>query len=95
MDEPFALFGKGTPEQDEIAALLANTNESEWQTLNRYLEQLAEMQQFDRQVALRKWRLVELIDLSFRPFAYLLVSMRVQKRTRKACLTQVGLKSVG
>ncbi len=56
-------IGKGTPEQDELAALLANTDISEWQTLNRYLEQLAETQQFDRQVALRKWRLVELKHL--------------------------------
>ena len=53
-------IGKGTPEQDEVAALLANTDPSEWQTVDRHLEQLAGMQKFDRQVALRKWRLVEL-----------------------------------
>jgi hypothetical protein len=51
---------KGTPEQDELAALLANADTSEWQTVDRYLEQLADTQQFDRQVALRKWRLAEL-----------------------------------
>ena len=56
-------IGKGTPEQDEVAALLANTDPSEWQTVDRYLEQLAATQQFDRSVALRKWRLVELKSL--------------------------------
>ena len=52
--------GKGTPEQDELAALLANTDPSEWQTVDCYLGQLAETQHFDRQIALRKWRLAEL-----------------------------------
>lgn len=56
-------FGKGTPEQDDLAALLANTDTSEWQTVDCYLEQLAETQQFDRQLALRKWRLAELKQL--------------------------------
>jgi len=53
-------IGRGTPEQDELAALLVNTDPSEWQTIDRYLEQLADTQQFDRQTALRKWRLAEL-----------------------------------
>ena len=57
------LIGKGTPEQDELAALLVNTDPGEWQTINRYLEQLAETQQFDRNIALRKWRLAELKSL--------------------------------
>ena len=53
-------IGKGTSEQDELAALLVNTDSRQWQTIDRYLEQLAETQQFDRRVALRKWRLAEL-----------------------------------
>jgi hypothetical protein len=36
-----------------------------------------------------------LIDLSFRSFAYLSVSISLQKGARKSCLTQVALKSVG
>jgi|GEM_PF-2903030 len=56
-------IGRGTLEQDELAALLVNTDPSDWQTINRYLEQLAETQQFDRNVALRKWRLAELKSL--------------------------------
>lgn len=55
-------IGQGTPEQDEIAAFLVNTNPLDWQTLNRHLEQIAE-EPFDRITALRKWRLAELKDL--------------------------------
>ncbi len=39
--------GKGTPEQDEIAALLANIDPSEWQTIDRYLEELAQTENRD------------------------------------------------
>ncbi len=53
------LIGQGTPEQDEIAVLLANTDPSEWQTIDRYLEQITGEKQFDRTLALRKWRLAE------------------------------------
>lgn len=53
------LIGRGTPEQDEIAALLANTDPSEWQTIDRYLEQICE-KPFDWSLALRKWRLARL-----------------------------------
>ncbi len=53
------LIGRGTPEQDEVAALLANTDSSEWQTIDRYLEQICEGP-FDWPLALRKWRLAEL-----------------------------------
>ena len=56
-------IGNGTPEQDEIAALLASTDPSEWQTVDRYLEQLAETQHHDWQTALRSWRLAELKHL--------------------------------
>lgn len=56
-------IGRGTLEQDELAALLVNTDPGEWQTVDHYLEQLAETQQFDRQVGLRKWRLAELKSL--------------------------------
>lgn len=56
------LIGQGTPEQDKIAALLANTDLSEWQTIDCYLEQIVE-EPFDRTVALRKWRLSALRQL--------------------------------
>jgi hypothetical protein len=60
IDHALEQIGRGTPEQDELAALLVNTDPGEWQTINRYLQQLAETQQFDRNIALRKWRLAEL-----------------------------------
>ena len=55
--------GKGTPEQDEIAALLANSDPTEWQTIDRYLEKLAQTENRDRTQGLRKWRLAELKHL--------------------------------
>ena len=54
-------IGKGTSEQDEVAALLANTDLLAWQTIDRYLEQLAG--EMDRELSLRKWRLAELEHL--------------------------------
>lgn len=56
------LIGHGTPEQDEVTALLANTDSSEWQTIDRYLEQICEGP-FDWTVALREWRLSALRQL--------------------------------
>ncbi len=67
------LIGQGTPEQDEIAALLANTDPSEWQTIDRYLEQICE-EPFERALALRKWRLAELkhmIDAMRSPYSFM------------------------
>lgn len=52
-------IGQGTPEQDEIAALLANADPQDWQTIDRYLEQITGEKQFDRAIAIRKWRLSE------------------------------------
>ena len=52
-------IGQGTPEQDEVAALLANTDPSDWQTIDRYLEQIIGGTQFDRTIAVRRWRLSE------------------------------------
>lgn len=63
IDHALDQVGRGTPEQDEIAALLANADPSEWQTVGCYLEQLAETQNPDRRMALRKWRLAELRKL--------------------------------
>lgn len=57
------LIGKGKAEQDEVAALLANTDPSEWQTIDRYLEELAQAENSDRLRGLRKWRLAELNHL--------------------------------
>lgn len=56
-------IGRGTPEQDDLAALLVNTDPGEWQTVDRYLKQIAEIEPFDRNMALRKWRLAELKSL--------------------------------
>ena len=53
------LIGQGTPQQDEIAALLANTDPLDWQTIDRYLEQIIGGEQFDRATVVRKWRLSE------------------------------------
>lgn len=51
-------IGRGTSEQDEVAALLANIDPLDWQTTDRYLEQLAG--EMDGELALRKWRLAGL-----------------------------------
>ena len=51
-------IGKGTSEQDDTAALLANTDPLDWQTIDRYLEQLAG--KMDRETASRKWRVAGL-----------------------------------
>lgn len=56
-------IGRGTLEQDELAALLVNTDPSDWQTIDRYLAQIAETKPFDTSIALRKWRLAELKSL--------------------------------
>ena len=56
-------IGRGTDEQDEITALLANTDPGEWQTIDRYLERLAGGDEFDKELALRRWRLAELNHL--------------------------------
>jgi len=56
-------IGRGTPEQDELAALLVNTDPSDWQTIDRYLAQIAETKPFDTNIALRKWRFAELKSL--------------------------------
>ena len=55
-------IGKGTEEQDGIAALLANTDPGEWQTIDLYLDVILETEgiDFDRELALRRWRLAEL-----------------------------------
>ena len=55
--------GKGTPEQDEIAALLATIDPSEWQTIDRYLEELAQTENHDWIQALRSGRRAELKHL--------------------------------
>ncbi len=51
-------IGRGTPEQDAIAALLANADPLDWQTMDLYLEQLAG--EMDRDLSLRKWQLAGL-----------------------------------
>ena len=53
------LIGRGTLEQDEVAAFLANTDPLDWQTINRYLEQIIGGEQFDQATVVRKWRLSE------------------------------------
>ena len=55
-------IGKGTEEQGEIAAFLANVDPKEWQTIDRYLDMIFETKgmDFDRELALRRWRLAEL-----------------------------------
>ncbi len=52
-------IGQGTPEQDETAALLANADPQDWQAIDRYLEQIIGEKQFDKTIAIRKWRLSE------------------------------------
>jgi len=58
----FALdrVGSGTEEQDHIAALLANNDPQDWQTIGRYLEELTSGQPFNRIRALRQWRFATL-----------------------------------
>ena len=56
-------IGRGTAEQDEVAALLANTDPSEWQTIDRHLIWLAGPEGLDRVRPLRRWRLAELKQL--------------------------------
>lgn len=56
-------IGCGTPEQDEIAALLIHADPRDIWTIKRYLEQLAEGETVTRMTALRKWRAAELSNL--------------------------------
>ncbi len=56
-------IGKGTSEQEDVAALLASADPLDWQTIDRYLEQIVENQQIDRATAIRKWRLSEFKNL--------------------------------
>lgn len=52
--------GYGTEEQDHVAALLANTEPQDWQTITRYLEELAGQEPLDRSLSLRQLRYAEL-----------------------------------
>lgn len=53
-------IGKGTSEQDNVAALLASADPLDWQTIDRYVEQIVENQQINKATAIRKWRLTGL-----------------------------------
>ena len=56
-------IGLGTEEEDQIAALLANTDPQEWQTIDCYLELLTTNTTNNFPIAICVWRLAELKGL--------------------------------